>query len=378
MSEVWARLLSIVSGHLLFGDVLLLAAVAGVVAIGLVLCAVLLLRRGRASARARQITHAAPPAPAGPPEAALPTRLQLLAREYPAPARAAASNPLRTPGDWRVLSGPLTGSRVVVGATTAPLAPAGTVAVAERDSEPLHISAATELWTPPTSELVSERSSALDASAPAGEAEALAKAEYRRGLQLLAHADSDRARALHEALACFRRAQDVWTRDSAPERWAAIQNDIGRAYQEIPDGDRAAHLRTAIMHHQSALEVFDPVQHALNWAWTQSALGAAYQSLPAGSAIANARAAVAYHQRALDVLTRENAALAWAWNQNNLGAAYETMRGGVEGERVAHLHDAARCYAAALEVYAAETFPVQHQVVARNLTRVQSELKALE
>jgi hypothetical protein len=131
------------------------------------------------------------------------------------------------------------------------------------------------------------------------------------------------------------------------------------------------------LHHESALEVFDPAAHAMNWAWTQAALGAAYLSNPRGSAIANARAAVAYYQRALDVFTPENAPLAWAWNQNNLGAAFETLRG-AEGERVASLGDAVQCYELALRIFTHEAYPAQHQVVARNLARVQAELRALE
>jgi hypothetical protein len=94
--------------------------------------------------------------------------------------------------------------------------------------------------------------------------------------------------------------------------------------------------------------------------------------------VANARAAVAYHQRALDVFTPENCPLAWAWNMNNLGTAYEAIHGGPEGGMVAQLHEAARCYEVALEVYTADDYPVQHQVVARNLARVRSELRALE
>jgi hypothetical protein len=116
----------------------------------------------------------------------------------------------------------------------------------------------------------------------------------------------------------------------------------------------------------------------MNWAWTQSALGGAYQSLPIGSAVANARAAVAYHQRALDVFTREKSPLAWAWNQNNLGTAYEAVRGGPEGGLVDQLRAAAACYTAALEVYTAADYLVQHQVVTRNLARVEAELKSLE
>lgn len=213
---------------------------------------------------------------------------------------------------------------------------------------------------------------------PAVAGDAAAREQYQRGLALLAGAGGETAVALDEALACFRRAQAIWTREAAPERWATVENDIGWVYLLLPGADRAAHVRAAIEHHHAALEIFDPVHHALYWAWTQSALGVAYQIRPVDSALANARAAVAYHKRALDVFTRENAPRAWAWNKNNLGAAYETMRGGAAGEWVASLRAAAECYEDALDVYTRDAYPLHHQIVARNLERVRAELSLLD
>jgi hypothetical protein len=285
--------------------------------------------------------------------------------------------PLRDRTEWRVggqtSSRPLPPQGDLADADTGPLR---TVAVATRDdvAKSAHESAGLETATvdhPLESQRVPD--SRLDAL-PTSPAQA--ELEYRRGLELLAIAHGA-VQPLRDALAHFRRTQELWTREQAPEQWAKVQNDIGRVYQALPDGDRATNLRTAILYYQTALEVFDPVKHAMKWAWTQSALGAIYQALPNGSAIANARAAVAYHQRALDVFTRENAPLAWAWNQNNLGTALETMRGGEDGDRVAHLHDAVRCYQAALEIYTT-SYPTFHEVVTRNLARVQRELHVLE
>lgn len=256
----------------------------------------------------------------------------------------------------------------------------GAVRETERGIEPAPGRGGTAVLAPALDVAVAMPPAEVPLTVPneAPSSEALAEQEYRRGLGLLSRQTEDREATLRSALACFRRAQEFWTRASAPERWAAIQNDIGRVYQELPSGDRAQHLSTAIMHHESALEVFDPATHPMNWAWTQAALGAAYLNNPRGSAIANARAAVAYYQRALDIFTPEQSPLAWAWNQNNLGAAYETMRGGAEGERVARLQDAATCYEAALRVLTSEAYPSQRQIVARNLERVRTELRALE
>jgi hypothetical protein len=390
MSAVWTWLASSVSDPLAGGDTLRLAVGTVALAVGLVLvCAFVAVRRRRrrGQTHARQFAQAARQdvpaavAPAAPPttfisvpEFKVPSAQLLPAPDTTTPTHAASGSSWREGGEWHAISGPLASVRIAT-PVSAPLAPAGAVAVAERPSRPLPASAAAELLDAPP---VDAPAATPESTPLESDLEARARDDYRRGLELLAQADADRVQALYEALACFRRAQEIWTRERAPERWAAVQNDTGRVYQEMPDGDRAAHVRAAILHHQSALEVFDPQQHPMNWAWTQSALGAAYQCLPTGSAIANARAAVAYHQRALDVFTRENAPLAWAWNQNNLAAAYEMMRGGADGERVAHLRDAVQCYEAALEVYTVQAHPIQHQVITRNLARVQSELKALE
>lgn len=255
--------------------------------------------------------------------------------------------------------------------TSGPLRSSDALAVADRAPAALPLRQDPEPWaSAPTPALA-------DPGVPAAE-NARAEALYRRGHDLANRTEGNVAQALRDALTAYRGAEAIWTRERAAERWAALQSDIGRVYQEIPDGDRIANLRTAILCYERALEVFEPVRHSINWAWTQSALGVAYQSLPVGSPVANARAAVAYHQRALDVFTPENCPLAWAWNMNNLGTAYEAIHGGPEGGMVAQLHEAARCYEEALEVYAADQYPVQHQVVARNLARVRAELRALE
>jgi tetratricopeptide (TPR) repeat protein len=348
--------------------------------VALLLAITVLLRRPSRRDKRRPLVNSAPQEPTVSPQSAIaPQESALAVNVGPSAAASLAGRedsatveyPLRGVSEWRpaVTNGETIPARVA--STTIPLEGSAAVAVAERTTPPGE-AAVDASWASLGQQVVDSPPDATSADYDQ------ATTEYRHGIALLADTSSERTEALRDALACFRRAQDVWTRERAPELWAAIQNDIGRAYQELPSGDRAGHLRTAIMYHQTALEVYDPVQHAINWAWTQSALGAAYQSLPTGSAISNARAAVAYHQRALDVFTEENAPLAWAWNQNNLGAAYEIMRSGEEGDRVAALREASRCYSAALRVYTAAEYPLQHHIVMRNLARVQAELQALE
>lgn len=380
MSEVWSEFVTMASHLTTNEDAMRLMIVAVAVVVGLAALAGLLLRRrarradsrlspptgAYATERTQQSTSATPSPntdqytdPANADQRSV----------TPGPARGGTTHPLRHGSEWHVIGRPSVASQPVRSASgTVSAVPSASVAVAERQTGPLPVDLIVE----------AERAETIATAGTPPDLAAQTEADYQRGHRLLAQMEDDRADALRRALAYFRRAQEVWTLEAMPERWAMLQNDIGRVYQELPDGDRAAHLRTAILYHQTALEVFDPVRQPMNWAWTQSALGAAYQSLPVGSTLANARAAIAYHQRALDVFTAENAPLAWAWNQNNLGTALETMPGGPEGGRVEHLRDAARAYAAALEVYTAERYPAQHHIVTRNLARVEAELKSLE
>lgn len=348
---------------------------AGMIAltVGLILLAMLMMRARRGTKPAQLASEPVPASIQPPPEPPVGSPRQhedtrSIEQPYLPVQRGTTTNPLREPREWRVITIPHGETRTHASAATFVVTPPpGAVALVDKSphsaqAAPADGSSATPSASDQTYESLLSR----------------ADADINLGLRLLAHADDGRVEALQNALSCFRRALEVYTRESAPNRWAAIYNDIGHVYQELPVGDRAAHLKTAIMYHQTALEIFDPVHHPVHWAWTQSALGACYQSLPTGSPVANARAAIAYFLRALDVFTRETAALAWAWNKNNLAAAYEALRAGPEGERVARLRDAEVSYAEALEVYTSKDYPVQHQVVAQNLARVRAELKTLE
>src|SRR6516225_6565394 len=57
---------------------------------------------------------------------------------------------------------------------------------------------------------------------------------------------------------------------------AAIQNDLGLAYRQLPDGDRAANLRRAIVCFTEALRFLTAEADPQRYAATQNNLGNAY------------------------------------------------------------------------------------------------------
>ena len=81
---------------------------------------------------------------------------------------------------------------------------------------------------------------------------------------------------LEEAIGCFRRALEVYTREAFPGNWAAVQNNLGAAYSNRIAGERAENLEEAIGRLRRALEVYtreaSPREHGLVTRNLESAL----------------------------------------------------------------------------------------------------------
>src|SRR5262249_15165469 len=67
-----------------------------------------------------------------------------------------------------------------------------------------------------------------------------------------------------------------------PAEWARTQNNLGNAYRELPVRDRQQNLERAIACYRQALEVRTRDAFPADWAVTQINLGSAYSELPEG------------------------------------------------------------------------------------------------
>ena len=73
-----------------------------------------------------------------------------------------------------------------------------------------------------------------------------------------------RAWNLEIAIACYKSALKVYTRENYPEKWARTQNNLGAAYSDRIEGVRAANIESAIACYRSALEVYTPTAFPLD------------------------------------------------------------------------------------------------------------------
>ncbi|KPL21530.1 MAG: hypothetical protein AMJ93_09430 [Anaerolineae bacterium SM23_84] len=174
----------------------------------------------------------------------------------------------------------------------------------------------------------------------------------------------DRADNLQQAIDCYREALTVCTPEAAPFDYAMTQNNLGAAYWALPTGDRADNLKQAIACYREALTVYTPEAAPFEYAMTQNNLGAAYANLPTGDRADNLKQAIACWREALTIYTPEAAPFEYAGTQNNLGAAYWALP---TGDRADNLKQAIACYREALTVYTPEAAPDGHRRTARNL-----------
>src|SRR5260370_392781 len=89
----------------------------------------------------------------------------------------------------------------------------------------------------------------------------------------------DRQANLKRALACYRKALQIYTLKDFPAKWALIQVLRGEVFSKIPVENQQTNLKGAITNYQSALQVYTRKAYPKEWAKTQHSLGDAYYNL---------------------------------------------------------------------------------------------------
>jgi CHAT domain-containing protein/tetratricopeptide (TPR) repeat protein len=174
----------------------------------------------------------------------------------------------------------------------------------------------------------------------------------------------NREEDLERAIAAFTRAAAVFTRETYPEEWTGVQEQLGLAYQSRIRGDRADNLDKAIAYYEATLAVRTREAFPAAWAFTQNNLGAVYWSRIRGDRADNLEKAIGYFEAALTVRTREAFPAEWALTQTNLGATYLDR---IHGDRADNLEKTIALYEAALTVRTREAMPQEWAVTQHNL-----------
>ena len=166
------------------------------------------------------------------------------------------------------------------------------------------------------------------------------------------------------AITGYEIAFTVFTRDTSPEQWGTLQNNLAAAYSDRISGDKADNLEIAIAAYNKALEVRTRTDFPVQWAGAQNNLGNAYRDRISGDKADNLENAIAAYNKALEVRTRTDFPVEWAGTQNNLGNAY---RDRIRGDKADNLEKAIAAYNAALEVRTRTDFPVENAKTLFNL-----------
>jgi CHAT domain-containing protein len=185
----------------------------------------------------------------------------------------------------------------------------------------------------------------------------------------LANAYTDRILGNHsdnieQAINAYKLALQVYTRDAFPEKWAEIFNNCALAYRNRIQGDHADNLEQSIIMHESALQVRTREVFPESWARTQMALANAYRDRIRGDRSNNIEFSIASCNFALKIFTYELFPELWAMTQNNLAAAHWRH---IQGDRAENIESAIAAFDLVLGFYRCEYFPKDWAGVQNNL-----------
>jgi tetratricopeptide (TPR) repeat protein len=200
---------------------------------------------------------------------------------------------------------------------------------------------------------------------------AITQSNLGAALLRLAERDSGTAR-LEEAVATYHLALEELGRNRdplgpLPLLWAGMQNNLGVALLWLGQSeDETAQFEDAIAAFRAALTVRRRDREPRDWAATQDNLGTALLWLGQSEhETAQFEDAIAAFRAALTVRRRDRMPLAWAATKNNLGDALRVLGEGESG--TARLKQAVATLRAALEERTRERVPLDWAATQKNL-----------
>lgn len=201
-------------------------------------------------------------------------------------------------------------------------------------------------------EEVTERVRTLLAGRTIGRAERRGALQRALGNALVVLGGRDRgSERLEEAVAAYRAALELLTRERLPRQWASTLNNMGVALRALGERESGPERHEqAVEAYRAALEVRTRESMPREWAATQINLGAALWMLGKREGdTGRLEQAVDAFRAALEVRTRGRAPIDWASAQNNLGNVLLAL--GRREMETALLEESVKAYRAALAVF---------------------------
>ena len=167
-----------------------------------------------------------------------------------------------------------------------------------------------------------------------GEVEEIADAEVLLGLTLQTLAQFGQAR-IQDAIQAYHRALRVFTRDSHPQEYAVLHNNLAVAYLSIPAHDQQGKMREAlaVQSFEEVLKVITLVDHPNEYAMAQNNLGNALQHASSGHRVDNLLRALEAYDEALKVRNPRTTPIEYANTLANKALALRSLPPGIWTER---------------------------------------------
>jgi CHAT domain-containing protein/tetratricopeptide (TPR) repeat protein len=154
------------------------------------------------------------------------------------------------------------------------------------------------------------------------------------------------------------------SRESRPQQWAYLQNQLADSLYQDPHGNRAESLERAISLYLASLEVYTRKAFPRDWAVTQNNLAVVYSMRILGSRADNLENSISSYRQASRLFTQKSFPAQWASIQSNLGMAYSERLHGTPAD---NMEKSISHYRKALEVYTQADFRQQRATTLSNL-----------
>ena len=155
--------------------------------------------------------------------------------------------------------------------------------------------------------------SAIETLQQHGQPEEVAEAELNQGLVMQALTGLGRGR-ITDAIAAYHRSLRVFGRESYPQEYAVLHNNLAIAYLSMPATDETGRMREAlaVQSFEEVLKVINLIDHPSEYAMINNNLGNALQYAPSGHVLENNLRALAAYDEALRVRNVRDTPLEYA------------------------------------------------------------------
>jgi tetratricopeptide (TPR) repeat protein len=219
------------------------------------------------------------------------------------------------------------------------------------------------------SDLLERARSCYEAAIPQlqsdGRVEEVAEAQLNLGLTLQGLSVSGLAR-LNDAIQSYHCALRVFTRESFPQEFAILHNNLAIAYLAIPATDERSRMREAlaVQSFEEVLKVITLIEHPNEYAMIQNNLGNALQYAASGHSLENNLRALDAYEEALKVRNPRDTPVEYANTIANMANVLRNLPAGAVPDATAEPHSRAlRLYSQARDLFERHGLPERAQLM---------------